>query len=228
MFAHNIMGSSTVLRAARIWLKQIAKQHPGFKYNVNAVESVLAQLIHEGKFSGTEIFPGVYSSPLSESLVGDAKLVPLKLIKVEPQAIIPLHNHGGIECYHLIANSKLLDTRGEYHAEHACVSQCGECHAVTNITDQASYALIALPVVVKLDFYNKEKTLDFFAEAYQAINKTDIYEFKHKLFICMLYIQALQDNHQDEAALAILHSLDKDKIPAQLQFLREKSLRLTS
>lgn len=203
------------IRQAQSWLKfTISPKHPDFKYNSVDVEKTLREVMHEDN-EQTEIFPGVFATPIGNSLLGDPKLVPLKLIKVMPGAVIPLHRHGGFEYYQLLAGSELVDTRGKYNEHCGCVSEADSVHAVTNIGSTASYALIALPTKLELNFLKGDEALNVLALSYSNIKSDAAYQ-PHNIFLQLLYAEKLFENNQIDEATGVLEKLDLREISNEI------------
>lgn len=213
-----------MLSMVQSWLSQIAEQHSGFSYDLSMVKNTLRNSVFEGKELAHNIFPGVSATPITSDLGedNDAKLVSLKLIKVEPGAIIPLHRHGGFEYYQLLPGSELLDTRDAYNEKRPCISGCGDSHAVMNISSKCSYALIALPTEKKLTFLREAEALKVLEEGYLKIKHEDT-DKPHHLFTRLLYANSLYENNSQNEAQCILSEVDLDQInhPSLLSFAQD-------
>lgn len=197
------------------WLKAISQKHPNFSFNsVQVIDSIHRSLTKE-KSASYKIFPGVFATPIGNDCTIDPKLVPLKLLKIKPGAIIPLHRHGGCEYYQLLPGSKLIDTRNHYNEHRGCVSEVNEIHAVSNIGVTDAYALIALPTALTLEFLNDEDAFAFLKTSFERIKGNDMYQ-SHQLFIRLLYTEALFKKDLPKAQV-LLNELDLQQIASTVQ-----------
>lgn len=223
---------STQFVNAHEWLKNIAKLHPSLReHNWTSVSRDLRHIIHKTNplIKSFQSFEGVFITPVGEyDKTKDPKLAPLKVVQVNPGAIIPPHDHVGAEFVHILVGSQ-TDTHGTYFESYS--SGPGRVHAVTNLTCDPSYALVGLPEKNKgLKFINDIESLKFLENAYKQAKES--YE-PHNVFTQLLYIQYLiKANHLDKAQ-DILKDINTIKILRGVQVkmvdtLKADLTRLTS
>lgn len=212
-----------LLSVIRPWLSDLSRKHVDFRYDASLVVHGIHDFLAETGMPPQQIFPGVFAVPIGHFNAKDAKLVPLKLVKIMPGAIIPLHRHGGSEYYQLLPGSELIDTRGCYDEHQACISEKNDIHAVMNIGIKSAYALIALPTTLKLDFLNEEDAF-FFLEQSHALAKFEEQYQPHQLFLKLLYIEQLLKRDVPKAQI-LLNQLDLKNISHTVQIRQTQNLQ---